>query len=51
MTETIGIIFLNIGAVLAVWGSFWRLWDRRSFPAFCVLMGALVCVGIGEVMV
>lgn len=50
MIETIGVILLNIGTGLGAWGLFWRLWDRRSFPAFLVLVAALVSLVIGEVM-
>ena len=41
-------ILLNVGAMAAIWGLIWRLWDNSAFLPVGLLMGiAIVCLIAG----
>lgn len=50
MTETIGIILLNIAFIGGFYGIGWRLWDNRASAPLWLLGISLACAIIGELM-
>lgn len=50
MIETIGIILLNLGTLLGIWGYLWRLWNKRSMASGVLMALGIVMLTMGWVM-